>query len=126
MEVEVMGVWRAMQYCLTQSFEKIIVETNSLTLKNILTKKWKTPWEQAEKIEEIQKAITVKQVKIKYIFREANSLADSLANIGTEQVETVKAQSFYNLSSRGRRIINVDNRQIPSLRIKTKRIVQAC
>ncbi|WMV09739.1 hypothetical protein MTR67_003124 [Solanum verrucosum] len=97
-----------MQYCLTQSFEKIILETNSLTLKNILTKQWKTPWEQAEKIEEIQKAITGKQVKMKHIFREANSLADYLANIGIEQVETVKAQSFYNLSSRGRRIINVD------------------
>ncbi|WMV19300.1 hypothetical protein MTR67_012685 [Solanum verrucosum] len=92
-----------MQYYKRKSFEKIILETDSLTIKNILTRQWKIPWDYAEKIEEIQKIITRKQVNIKHIFREANSLADYLANLEIEQAGTIHAHNFYDLSSRGRK-----------------------
>ncbi|WMV10026.1 hypothetical protein MTR67_003411 [Solanum verrucosum] len=97
-----------MQHCKRKSFEKIILETDSLTIKNILTRQWKILWEYAEKIEEIQKIITRKQVNIKHIFREANSLEDYLANLVIEQAGTIQAYNFYDLSSRGRKIINLD------------------
>ncbi|KAH0752083.1 hypothetical protein KY285_005231 [Solanum tuberosum] len=102
MEVEIMGVLKAMQYCETDNFQKIILETDSLTLKNMLLKQWKIPWSYAEKIESIHQSITRKQVQVKHIFQEANQLADYLANMALDQAEFVQVQSFHNLPSRGR------------------------
>lgn len=53
-------------------------------------------------------------------------MADYLANLEIEQAGTIHAHNFYDLSSRGRKIINIDKQQIPALRIKTRRIVQTC
>ncbi|WMV55471.1 hypothetical protein MTR67_048856 [Solanum verrucosum] len=92
----------------------------------MLIKEWKIPWSYVEKIEEIQQCIARKQVQVKHIFREANHLADYLANIALDQAEHVQVQSFYNLPSTERRIINMDKQQIPSLRIKTRRINPTC
>ncbi|KAH0688860.1 hypothetical protein KY289_016218 [Solanum tuberosum] len=64
MEAEIMGVLKAMQYCETQNFQKIILETYSLVLTNVLVKQWRIPWLHAENIENIQQSIARKQVQI--------------------------------------------------------------
>ncbi|KAH0701736.1 hypothetical protein KY290_016740 [Solanum tuberosum] len=63
MEAEIMGVLKAMQYCETQNFQKIILETYSLVLTNVLVKQWRIPWLHAENIENIQQSIARKQVQ---------------------------------------------------------------
>ncbi|KAK6788048.1 hypothetical protein RDI58_016573 [Solanum bulbocastanum] len=61
-------------------------------------------------------------VKIQYIFREGNQLADFLANHAAEIDRKVEYQSFKELPSTGRKIINTDKQQIPTLRIRTRKI----
>lgn len=92
----------------------------------MLLKQWKIPWSYAEKIEIIQQSIARKHVQVKHIFREANQLADYLVNMALDQAEFVQIQSFHNLPSRGRRIINMDKQQILSLQIKTRWINPTC
>ena len=60
-------------------------------------------------MENIQRSITSRQVHVKHIFREENNLADYLANATLDQTETVQAYGFYDLSSKGRRIINTES-----------------
>ncbi|KAK6777945.1 hypothetical protein RDI58_024663 [Solanum bulbocastanum] len=68
MEAEIMGVLKAMQFCDTHKFQKIILETDSLTLKHMLLKQWRVPWSQVENIEDIKRNISRKQVQIRHIF----------------------------------------------------------
>jgi len=126
MDAEIMGVWKALRYCEIKNIQNIILEMDSLVLKNMITNQWRIPWAYAEKIEDIQRSITSRQVHVKHMFREANNLADYLANASLDQTETVQAHGFYDLSSKGRRIINTEKHKIPSLRIKTRRIGPTC
>ncbi|KAH0661911.1 hypothetical protein KY284_026842 [Solanum tuberosum] len=126
MDAEIMGVWKALRYCEIKNIQNIILEIDSLVLKNMITNQWRIPWAYAEKIEDIQRSITSRQVHVKHMFREANNLADYLANAALDQTETVQAHGFYDLSSKGRRIINTEKHKIPSLRIKTRRIGPTC
>ncbi|KAG5605695.1 hypothetical protein H5410_027187 [Solanum commersonii] len=71
---------------------------------------WKVPWQQIQKIQEIQELLASTQAQIQRVFREANKLANKLANEALE--------------CRG--IMNMDKAEIPSILIKTRKItVQA-
>ncbi|WMV07384.1 hypothetical protein MTR67_000769 [Solanum verrucosum] len=70
MEAEIMGVLKAMQYCETQNFQKIILETDSLSLTHMLVKQWRIPWLYAEKIDNIQQSIARKQVQMRRTIKE--------------------------------------------------------
>jgi len=76
MDAESMAIWKALQYCLSQGFQQVSLETDSLTLKNILVRNWKTPWELVERVEDIQEIMSHMDVTIKHIFSKVNQLAD--------------------------------------------------
>lgn len=63
-KAKVMGAWKAVHYCISQRFNDIVLETDSLTIKNILLKLWKIPWKHADKIEDIQQLIERKMFKL--------------------------------------------------------------
>ncbi|KAK4731106.1 hypothetical protein R3W88_024094 [Solanum pinnatisectum] len=73
-----------------------------------------------EEIREIMKKI---RAKITHIFREGNSLADSLANIVIESQAEHQYSCFQELPLKERRILNADKAQIPTLRIITHAII---
>ncbi|KAH0723664.1 hypothetical protein KY290_006335 [Solanum tuberosum] len=92
------------------------LETDSLVLKHMITKNWRIPWELVEKMEDILHMVTQINVHVHYIFKEANPLADYVANSAISKEEK-------QLPSMGRKILNIDKHQIPSVRIKTRRII---
>ncbi|KAH0722533.1 hypothetical protein KY290_005185 [Solanum tuberosum] len=96
-DAESMAIWKALQYCLSQGFEQVSLETNSLTLKNILVRNWKTPWELVERVEDIQEIMSHMDVTIKHIFRKVNQLADYIANVAINKVEKQQSQNFNKL-----------------------------
>ncbi|WMV53847.1 hypothetical protein MTR67_047232, partial [Solanum verrucosum] len=59
-----------------------------------------------------------------HIYREGNKLADYLANLAINSTKKKTFSSFQQLPSLGRKIINMEKAQIPSLRCCTKRILQ--
>ncbi|KAK6792023.1 hypothetical protein RDI58_011104 [Solanum bulbocastanum] len=84
------------------------------------------PWQQAEEILEIIKLISSTQTKIQHVFREANKLADKLANEAFEQTNAIQIHAFQQLPVECGGIVNMDKAEIPSLGIKTRKItVQA-
>lgn len=126
MEAEILAVFKALRHCKRYNFNNYILETDTLSITNIIRGNWKVPWQQAEEILEIIELISSTQAKIQHVFREANKLADKLANEAFEQTNAIQIHVFQQLSVECRGIVNMDKAEIPSLRIKTRKItVQA-
>lgn len=81
MRAETRAVKEALNYCVDQVWDFIQVETDSLAVKNILNKNWQVPWEIIDLVEEIFKIIRVKHIEVIHSYREANQLADYIANL---------------------------------------------
>jgi len=122
MEAETTAIIRALRYCKISNFRNYIIETDSLSVTNMVRNNWKVPWQQVEEIQEIQELLTSTFAQIQHVFREANKLADKLANEACEQMNAIQIYIFQQLSVECRGIVNMDKAEIPSLRIKTRKI----
>jgi len=122
MEAEVMAVWKALHYCMENRYSQVRLETDSLDLKNMIKGCWRIPWEVIEKVEDIQQVIQKINVQVWHVFREANQLADFIANTAINSEQKLTFQQFNQLPSKGKKILNIDKQQVPSVRIKTRRI----
>ncbi|KAH0698803.1 hypothetical protein KY284_013018 [Solanum tuberosum] len=85
MVAELTGIWQALRYCKAQGYDHIKLETDSLSLKNMIRKEWRIPWELNERIEEIHELMNTLHIHIQHIFREANQLADFITNTVIDQ-----------------------------------------
>ncbi|WMV54573.1 hypothetical protein MTR67_047958 [Solanum verrucosum] len=107
----------ALKYIKTTQLDKVIIETVSLVLKNIVERVWKVPWKVVNILEEIWKLMQRKTLVISHIFREWNKLADYLANLALEK-GTIQVNCFQELESQGNRIVTSDKLVVPYLRIR--------
>ncbi|XP_059315234.1 uncharacterized protein LOC132065727 [Lycium ferocissimum] len=117
---EALALLGAARYCLAQHVYSFILETDSLLMKNILDRTWKPPWNIADVVEEIWDITDNAQVQVLHIMREGDQLADHLANYALDYGE-IEVNSFAELDSKGKKILNSDNLHCPYLRIKTVR-----
>lgn len=122
MEAKSFCYMKGLQFCFKHNIHQLKLETDSLSLKNMISRDWKIPWELAERLEEIQKIINLMNVQVKHIFREANQLADFNANTTTDKEDKQQYEHYSQLPSMGRRLVNIDKQQIPSIRVKTNKI----
>ncbi|WMV58548.1 hypothetical protein MTR67_051933 [Solanum verrucosum] len=88
----------------------------------MLIRNWRIPWEIAERVEDSQEIMKHINIQIRHTFREANQLADYITNIAIGTTEKQQFQEYNQLPSWGRRIVNIDKQQIPSIRIRTRKI----
>ncbi|KAH0650456.1 hypothetical protein KY284_030368 [Solanum tuberosum] len=84
-QAETMALLNALNYIKTAQLDKVIIETDSLVLKNIVERVWKVPWKVVNILEEIWKLMQGKTLIISHNFRERNKLADYLANLALEK-----------------------------------------
>lgn len=61
-----------------------------------------------------------------HVLREENVVANVLANLVFYFVGTLTFNSFYELPSAGRRLINMDKAQTPNLRVRVVKIDVVC
>lgn len=73
MMVEAHSVNQALKCCIRMGLNMIILETDSLSLTNMIEGKWKVSWEITNVIEEIQDNLTNKQIQVRHTFREKSS-----------------------------------------------------
>ncbi|KAH0746243.1 hypothetical protein KY285_007900 [Solanum tuberosum] len=122
MVAEITAIWKAMRYCKEQGYANIFLETDSLSLKNMIRGEWKIPWEIIERVEEIHEMMEISNTQIRHIYREANQLADFITNTAIDQEGKLQYHGFYQLPSKARGILNMDKQQIAAIRIRTRRI----
>ncbi|XP_055800831.1 uncharacterized protein LOC129870195 [Solanum dulcamara] len=116
-EAEIVALLEALKYCKQQGLNNIIFQTDSQTIQNILTGDWKPPWIIADWIQQVEEYKRDLDVLFKHTLREANKLADALANYALDE-GPMQCYLFKDLTVHMRRILNSDKSQIPYLRIK--------
>ncbi|XP_070026560.1 uncharacterized protein [Nicotiana sylvestris] len=99
-------------------------QTGSKLLKNIIEESWKPPWYITKHVVEILRLKEQSNIKVTHIFREGNTLADHIANYALDEGNT-ECHGFWDLDSKGRRIINEDKMQWISSKLKPNLIVES-
>ncbi|XP_070002680.1 uncharacterized protein [Nicotiana sylvestris] len=116
-EAEEVAILEAMRYCVDNRLANVMLQTDSMLMKNVLEGKWGAPWNINEYFEEIKTLIEECNVRVSHILREGNSLADYIANCALDSGD-FEAQGFAQLDSNSRMIVNLDKSQCPYLRVK--------
>lgn len=73
--VEARAIREALFFYESQGFEDILQETNSLSLRNILQKVWKIPWEIVHLVEEILILMEDRGIQVEHVFGEAKPIS---------------------------------------------------
>nr|XP_009757964.1 PREDICTED: uncharacterized protein LOC104210705 [Nicotiana sylvestris] len=116
-ESEAVAIVEALKMCKNLNYFQIWLQRDSMLLKNIIEESWKPPWYITEHVEEILRLKEQSIIKVTHIFREGNTLADHLANYALDEGNT-ECHGFWDMDSKGRRIINEDKMQCPYIRVK--------
>jgi len=116
---EAKTILEASKHCKQRNLNKVIIQTDSMLLKKVLTGEWAIPWSISDVVEEIRTCLEGKQHIFQHILREGNQLADHLANRAIENGNCIFTE-FQNMDTRGRRIVNSDKLNIPYIRVAPK------
>ncbi|XP_009791286.1 uncharacterized protein [Nicotiana sylvestris] len=117
---EAVAIAEALKMCKSFNYFQIWLQTYSMLLKNIIEESWKPPWYITKHVEEILRLKEQSIIKVTHIFREGNTLVYHLANYALDEGNT-ECHGFWDLDSKGRRIINEDKMQCPYIRVKVAR-----
>ncbi|XP_060187285.1 uncharacterized protein LOC132616711 [Lycium barbarum] len=117
-EAEALAILQALRYLKDSQWDQIRIETDSLLLKNSIQRTWEIPWQIITMVEEIWRISEEKVVVIEHIYREGNKLVDHLANLALDTGD-IQFNSFHDMESHCKRIVNSDKLQLPCLRIRS-------
>lgn len=98
------------------------MEANSLSLTKMIRKQWRVLWELVEIVKNICHIMQQTGAHIVHTFRGRNMVADQLANVTIENQQLQEYNSYSPLTGKTKGLINIDNAQIPSIRIKSRAI----
>ncbi|KAH0636380.1 hypothetical protein KY290_036818 [Solanum tuberosum] len=121
-EAESLAIYESFEYCWEKQLREVIIETDSLTLVKMIRGQWKLPCELVEREERIRKRLQGLNATIIHTFRGANGVPDLLAKEVVESQNIKEYTAFVDLPTHLRRQINSDKAQIPTLRIRTRKI----
>lgn len=116
--VEAKAIIEGLVYCVERQLHPLIMETDSLVMRNIIDGEWETPWCIGAEMTRIKDIKSIYNVLFQHVLREGNTVVDFLANLVLSFVGTITFQSFQELPSKGKALINMDKAQIPNLRIR--------
>lgn len=115
-EAEANVILEAVKHCVQYGYFNILIQTDSLLMKNVVDGTWESPWAVDVYVEEIKEYMRSCNCRISHIMREVNKLADYLANYALDNGD-YEAHNFAQLETQGKRIVNTDKMQCPYLRI---------
>ncbi|XP_060202517.1 uncharacterized protein LOC132630953 [Lycium barbarum] len=115
---EARALHEGLKYCVTHSLLPMVLETDSMTMKMILTGQWETPWSISMIINDISRLRMDKEVRVEHVLREGNGLADFLTNYAFDFAGDHRFQSFTSLPVKARKILYTENSHIPYMRIR--------
>ncbi|XP_060182106.1 uncharacterized protein LOC132611743 [Lycium barbarum] len=119
-QAEAEAIMQALKYTKRMNIQQMIVETDSMIMKNVMERKWQVPWQIINVMEEIWRIMGERTVVVNHIFREGNKLADFLTNLALDRGDYT-ANSFQEMDTWGSKLINSDKSNIPYLRVRNCR-----
>lgn len=118
MIVEARATKEGLIYCVTQGFQHVELEVDSLSPRNFLIK-LKIPWEIIELVEDIFTLMESCNIQITHTLR-GNQLADFIANTAMQTDEKQTFMDFHSLPSLAKKILNIDKQGLPPIRIRPR------
>lgn len=109
------SILEALRYIDQSHFPPCLIETDSLLLKRILDEVWEPPWSLINQVGDMRTLMAKGVFQVVHVMREDNKLADHLANMTLEQHAIVQVNSFADLDTQGRRILNSESYKYPTL-----------
>lgn len=73
---EARAIERGMEFCVRNQFLPLVIETDSLAMKQIIDGNWHIPWSLSMEIRKIQEWKKKENIKIEHTMREENQVAD--------------------------------------------------
>ncbi|KAH0755036.1 hypothetical protein KY290_025306 [Solanum tuberosum] len=71
-EAEAIAILEAAKHCKQADSHRIIIQTDSLLLQQVLMMKWECPWSISDMIEQVRELLEGKEVQFQHIMREGN------------------------------------------------------
>lgn len=87
-KAEVIAILQVAKHCSRIKHDKVIIQTDSLTMHKILKREYDCPWSIVGYVQQIWLLMSSKQVKFQHILREGNQLANFFLLIGPWIMET--------------------------------------
>uniref|UniRef100_M1BVH0 RNase H family protein n=2 Tax=Solanum tuberosum TaxID=4113 RepID=M1BVH0_SOLTU len=115
---EAMSMLHGMQLCIQRGVNMIIGETDSILLAKAITKSWSIPWRMYIPVKKIQKIVEEHGFTINHCLREANQPANKLASISLSTDVNQVFNSYTNLPSLVKGLVNLDRMNLPTFRSK--------
>ncbi|XP_060210626.1 uncharacterized protein LOC132637573 [Lycium barbarum] len=116
---EAEAIRMGLRHCVVKQLFPVIIETDSMTMKMILNDEWKVPWSISMLVDDIKRMMVDHTVSVEHIHRDGNGLADFFTNFVFGFAGSVQFHNFQELPSQAKRILNLEKRGIPNLRIRT-------
>ncbi|KAH0748058.1 hypothetical protein KY290_027290 [Solanum tuberosum] len=118
---EGLAILRGLQWCATNLLHNVIIETDSMIMVDMIKGKNVMMWQMQDIVMQITKIMKEGNFQINHCFREANSVADALANIGV----TEKHEAFFTSTCCLPRQVKValknDQDGLPNIRIRVRK-----
>ncbi|XP_075083349.1 uncharacterized protein LOC142167092 [Nicotiana tabacum] len=121
---EAMFLLFGIKWCIKSGFNNILAESNSKLLVDWVNGSNCTPWRVAYQVNELRRLRGHKFLNLNHCFRESNQVADKLASLSHDSLQTQVFLSFVDLPTQVRGIMNMDRWKLPTIRIADKRIAE--
>ncbi|XP_059284804.1 uncharacterized protein LOC132038098 [Lycium ferocissimum] len=111
---EAVAIKQGIKYCMDHQLYPLLVETDSLAMKMFIRGTWEVPWCISMILKDINRLIRGQIVEVEHIYRKGNCLEDFLANYVFDFAGTQQFNTFQELPSMARKLLNIDKARIPN------------
>ncbi|XP_070017375.1 uncharacterized protein [Nicotiana sylvestris] len=119
-EAKALAFLEALKIGNEHNYNNVWLQTDSMPIKKFVEELWKTPWCIVKYMEEIWQLMGRGNYRVSHIYREGDKQAYYLANYAID-IGDIEFHGFWQLDSKGRKIVNQDKLQCPYLRVKVAR-----
>lgn len=107
--------------CCNCGFSKVIVESDSMLIVNLVNQRMKPPWQLTQIIEQIREVTETGNFLFVHIFREGNAIADHLAKLGESSKTFHIFNQVVSLPMKIRASLKLDQDNMPNFRFRQKK-----
>lgn len=109
------------KWCIDNNFQSFFAESDSKTLVDMINKCQVPPWKVSDEVKELNRLKELTGFDLGHCFREANQVADKLAELSHSQTYYQLFHNFEDLPRQVKGLLNMDRWGLPSMRTTRKK-----